>query len=279
MNIIRKYVFPLACGIIICILQTTTSLATTEFRLFPNDNEQIIFCDHLEIENNNIACSDNNLLVTYNIEQIQKLEVITDEKSFFIQNFTQETIEKINTLNLKKINHKKEHFSFNSLSDFTKSFKNKYSHLIASNTVSTILQGTGLIVLLIGSFWYLITTFRTGILWGLSCMFLPFVSFVFLFVHWKVAAKPFLVSILGVGIALSGTLFVPPYNSPSHIAKYQPTSLLKKEKSDERYKCKGKIYCSEMTSCAEAKFYLRNCKGTKIDGNHDGVPCEKQWCK
>ena len=278
MNIVRKYIFHLFCGIIICILQPTTSLATTEFHLFPNDNKQRIFCDNLEIGNNHIVCSDNNLLVTYNIEQILKIEIASEGKSFFITNFTQENIKKVNTLNLKKTNSKKEQYSFNSFTDFIKSSKNKYSHLIANNTLSIILQGTGLIVFLIGSFWYLITTFRTGILWGLSCMFLPFVSFIFLFVHWKVAAKPFLVSILGVGIALSGTLFVPPYNSPSHITKYQTTSLLKKEKSDERYKCKGKIYCSEMTSCAEAKFYLRNCKGTKIDGNHDGVPCEKQWC-
>lgn len=45
-----------------------------------------------------------------------------------------------------------------------------------------------------------------------------------------------------------------------------------------RYSCEGKIHCSEMTSCGEAQFYLRNCPGTKIDGDSDGVPCESQWC-
>lgn len=45
-----------------------------------------------------------------------------------------------------------------------------------------------------------------------------------------------------------------------------------------RYRCDGRIYCSQMTSCEEAKFFLQNCSGTKIDGNNDGVPCEKQWC-
>jgi cold shock CspA family protein len=44
------------------------------------------------------------------------------------------------------------------------------------------------------------------------------------------------------------------------------------------YHCDGRIYCSQMTSCAEATFFLRNCPGVKIDGNHDGVPCEQQWC-
>ncbi len=33
-----------------------------------------------------------------------------------------------------------------------------------------------------------------------------------------------------------------------------------------------------MTSCKEARFYLKNCPNVKIDGNNDGVPCESQWC-
>lgn len=46
-----------------------------------------------------------------------------------------------------------------------------------------------------------------------------------------------------------------------------------------KYSCQGKQYCSQMSSCAEAKFYLKNCPNVKIDGNRDGVPCEKQWCR
>jgi len=45
------------------------------------------------------------------------------------------------------------------------------------------------------------------------------------------------------------------------------------------FKCDGRIYCSQMTSCAEATYFLQNCPGTKMDGNNDGIPCEKQWCK
>ncbi len=48
--------------------------------------------------------------------------------------------------------------------------------------------------------------------------------------------------------------------------------------SENNYSCTGKIYCSEMASCEEAKFYQRNCPGTKMDGDGDGVPCESQWC-
>jgi len=41
------------------------------------------------------------------------------------------------------------------------------------------------------------------------------------------------------------------------------------------YTCAGKRYCREMTSCEEAKFYLTQCGVSSLDGNHDGVPCEK----
>lgn len=42
--------------------------------------------------------------------------------------------------------------------------------------------------------------------------------------------------------------------------------------------CDGRTYCSQMTSCSEAKFFLKNCPGTQMDGNNNGVPCEQQWC-
>ena len=44
------------------------------------------------------------------------------------------------------------------------------------------------------------------------------------------------------------------------------------------FRCDGRQYCSQMTSCAEATFFLRNCPGVKMDGNNDGIPCEQQWC-
>jgi hypothetical protein len=44
------------------------------------------------------------------------------------------------------------------------------------------------------------------------------------------------------------------------------------------FKCDGRVYCSQMTSCAEATFFLRNCPGVKMDGDGNGIPCERQWC-
>ncbi|AVO54359.1 excalibur calcium-binding domain-containing protein [Ectopseudomonas mendocina] len=63
-----------------------------------------------------------------------------------------------------------------------------------------------------------------------------------------------------------------------------PTSLTQPSISPARpatpsYSCDGRTHCSQMTSCAEATFFLRNCPGTKMDGNNDGVPCERQWCR
>lgn len=42
--------------------------------------------------------------------------------------------------------------------------------------------------------------------------------------------------------------------------------------------CDGRTRCTQMNSCAEAKFFLENCPGTKMDGDGDGIPCESQWC-
>ena len=36
----------------------------------------------------------------------------------------------------------------------------------------------------------------------------------------------------------------------------------------------GKTHCSHMASCAEAKYYINHCPGTKMDGDGDGEPCE-----
>jgi hypothetical protein len=49
--------------------------------------------------------------------------------------------------------------------------------------------------------------------------------------------------------------------------------------SSVAYRCDGRKHCSQMTSCQEATYFLRNCPGVKMDGDHDGVPCEEQWCR
>jgi hypothetical protein len=44
------------------------------------------------------------------------------------------------------------------------------------------------------------------------------------------------------------------------------------------FKCDNRKYCTQMASCAEAKYFLSNCPGVKMDGDGDGIPCEEQLC-
>lgn len=45
------------------------------------------------------------------------------------------------------------------------------------------------------------------------------------------------------------------------------------------FSCDGRRFCGQMKSCREATLFLQNCPGMEMDGDHDGVPCEEQWCK
>lgn len=58
-------------------------------------------------------------------------------------------------------------------------------------------------------------------------------------------------------------------SAPLPLAKTSPKPV---------FACDGRTYCSQMTSCSEAKFFLAKCPNTKMDGDRDGIPCEEQWC-
>jgi len=45
-----------------------------------------------------------------------------------------------------------------------------------------------------------------------------------------------------------------------------------------RFSCDGRTRCTQMHSCAEAKFFIAHCPHTEMDGDGDGIPCETQWC-
>jgi len=45
--------------------------------------------------------------------------------------------------------------------------------------------------------------------------------------------------------------------------------------AQQKETCGSKQYCKEMASCEEAKFYLMQCGLSRLDGDGDGVPCEK----
>ena len=64
-------------------------------------------------------------------------------------------------------------------------------------------------------------------------------------------------------------------------AQLPPAEFLRSERHppQEPFSCDGRTRCSQMTSCEEAEYFLRNCPGVEMDGDNDGVPCESQWCE
>lgn len=60
-------------------------------------------------------------------------------------------------------------------------------------------------------------------------------------------------------------------------ATQSPALTVASAASDAR--CDGRTRCPQMTSCAEATYFIRHCPNTEMDGNHDGVPFEQQWCE
>lgn len=48
--------------------------------------------------------------------------------------------------------------------------------------------------------------------------------------------------------------------------------------AEQHFTCDGRLHCSQMISCEEATYFLKNCPGTKMDGDGDGIPCERQHC-
>lgn len=44
------------------------------------------------------------------------------------------------------------------------------------------------------------------------------------------------------------------------------------------FKCDQRTVCSQMTSCAEAKYFQKNCPDVDLRPDYAGVPCPLRWC-
>jgi len=66
--------------------------------------------------------------------------------------------------------------------------------------------------------------------------------------------------------------------APINVASASAPPAGEAEGAASLFTCDGRTMCSQMTSCAEATYFVQHCPNTKMDGNHDGVPCERQWC-
>ncbi len=67
-------------------------------------------------------------------------------------------------------------------------------------------------------------------------------------------------------------------NRVAQIQGAPQTAIASPSPTPAGFKCDGRQHCSQMTSCNEAKLFLKNCPGVQMDGDGDGVPCEQQWC-
>lgn len=84
---------------------------------------------------------------------------------------------------------------------------------------------------------------------------------------------------IGMTVGIYNKIFKEkPLNEPVvETLSMEQTDEIQPLEQTEQFQCQGKVWCSEMTSYEEAVFYLRNCPGTKMDGDHDGIPCENQF--
>lgn len=154
--------------------------------------------------------------------------------------------------------------------------------------MSGIVFYIGLGIFVIGGIGFLIAAFRTSILWGLAVLFIAPVAIIYLILHWQDAKGPFKIQVFGfLIIAVFAYMGGGISSISSEISKLSGVNISASAKSNisapkvpnQQFRCDGRTHCSQMTSCAEATYFLRNCPNTKMDGNNDGIPCERQWCR
>ena len=66
------------------------------------------------------------------------------------------------------------------------------------------LIGLGLLVLVIGTMWFVFAAFMENVLWGLGILFIPPLWLLFLALHTDKAIKPFLTVIFAFALLLIG---------------------------------------------------------------------------
>jgi hypothetical protein len=72
-----------------------------------------------------------------------------------------------------------------------------------------ILYWLGLVICIVTGIWLLVLAFKTSVWWGLGSLIIPFVSLIFVFMHWQVAKRPFLISLAGVALVVVAILSNP----------------------------------------------------------------------
>jgi cold shock CspA family protein len=92
------------------------------------------------------------------------------------------------------------------------------------------------------------------------------------------AKRPHKSGLLGRLIPLGFVIALGAYGYNEYTHRAAPQTAYETPSRDtaapSRFHCDGRRHCSQMHSRAEAEYFLRNCPDTKMDGDHDGIPCE-----
>jgi hypothetical protein len=71
------------------------------------------------------------------------------------------------------------------------------------------LIAAGLLAVVCATIWFIVVAFKRHIAWGLAVLLVPFANLVFLIRAWKVAKRPFILSLVGVVLCGIGLFFSP----------------------------------------------------------------------
>ena len=58
----------------------------------------------------------------------------------------------------------------------------------------------GVLLAVIGNLWIVVLAFRTGLLWGLGCLFVPLVGLVYCALNFRETWKPLVLAIIGLAM-------------------------------------------------------------------------------
>lgn len=87
--------------------------------------------------------------------------------------------------------------------------------------------------------------------------------------------------IFSIGFSVYKTGFLNTKQTPvvtnANLESFMPTSSSSLNKTQQAFRCDGRQHCSQMTSYEEALFFIQHCPNTKMDGDKDGEPCERQF--
>ena len=70
--------------------------------------------------------------------------------------------------------------------------------------IGYILFGLGCLAGLAGDIRFLVITYRHGLVWFFTCLFIPMVGWVFLLTHFRETWRPMLLSVTGSAVACIG---------------------------------------------------------------------------